>query len=75
MSVYLNTAWVRQDLLVLADSCADPARAARLRRIARQEAGDPPAPVMPAMPKGRAAPRHLPPRAPFYAARDAEVTS
>ena len=75
MNAYLNTAWVRQDLIALADACPDPGRAARLRRIARQEAGDPPPPVMPALPKGNAAARHLPPRTPFFALRGAKVAA
>ncbi len=75
MSAYLDFAYIRQDLIALADACPDPARAMRLRRIARQAAGDPPPPVMPAMPKGRAASRHMPPRTPFFALRGAAGAS
>ena len=75
MKEHLDFAWIRQDLIALADACPDPARAMRLRRIARDAAGDPPPPVMPVLPKGNATARHMPPRTPFFALRGAKVAA
>ncbi len=54
MKEHLDFAWIRQDLIALADACPDPARAERLRKIARDASKDLPAPPLPAMPRDKA---------------------
>ena len=54
MNARLELAWVRKDLLSLAAASSDPARAERLRKIARDASKDLPAPPLPAMPRDKA---------------------
>ncbi len=53
MNAYRELAWVRKDLLSLAATSSDPARAERLRKIARDASKDLPVPPLPAMPKDK----------------------
>ena len=54
MNARLEIDWVRKDLLSLAAASPDPARAERLRKIARDASKDLPAPPLPPMPKDKA---------------------
>lgn len=80
MSAYIETAPFRASLL------ADLRRAERLGNLRSalylraeiRDLSEPPAPVMPAMPIGprsTTTPRHMPPRAPFFARRGAKVAA
>lgn len=54
MNARIEIDWVRKDLLSLAAASSDPARAERLRKIARDASKDLPAPPLPAMPRDKA---------------------